>query len=220
MGKGGLANGKKREKEGLTNGKEHGDERGKEGIANGQEHVNEREKAGALDKQSSAELRPGDMTWVKLRGASWWPAQIVDKNAVSDDVKPRKGKSGEVLVRLYGTYTYSYMDPVASLLEFNNVLKRNKGGQREIFLKALEQDLSKLQSGRTNAQRAKARGKAVPSKRVTEEEDELKKKSKPSSLGYDDTPQKPEGSARRLKVMQDLGLTAPSGSPYFKNGLV
>lgn len=187
---------------------------GKEGLANGKGHVDEREDDGALDKQSNGDFRPGDMTWIKLHGASWLPAQIVDDNAVSDNVKPRKRKSGEVLVRLYGTYKYSYMSPVTSLLEFNNVLKRNKSTQREIFRKTLEQDLSELQSGRNNARRSKVKGngsvykeKPVSFKRAIEEHN-------------NETPLKPEGSARRLKVMQDLGLTAPSGSPYLKNGQV
>ncbi|XP_021743666.1 histone-lysine N-methyltransferase ATX1-like [Chenopodium quinoa] len=186
---------------------------GKGGLANGKGH-DERGKNGDLDKQSYAEFRPGDITWIKLRGTSWWPAQIVDGNAVSDNAKPRKGKSGEVLVRLYGTYKYLHMDPVKSLLEFTNVLKRNNSTQREMFKKALDQDLSELQSGRTNTRKVKAKGndsvhkeKPVSSKRGFEEHD-------------DDTPKKPDGSARRLKVMQDLGLTAPSGSPFLKNGQV
>uniref|UniRef100_A0A803MEI6 PWWP domain-containing protein n=1 Tax=Chenopodium quinoa TaxID=63459 RepID=A0A803MEI6_CHEQI len=83
---------------------------GKGGLAKGKGHDG-RGKDGVLDKQSCAEFRPGDVTWIKLRGTSWWPAQ-------------------------------------------------------------------------------------------------------------DYTPKKPDGSARRLKVMQDLGLTAPSGSPFLKNGHV
>ncbi|KAL2892916.1 hypothetical protein RDABS01_008825 [Bienertia sinuspersici] len=176
MGEGDFANGKEqlaeREKNSLTNGKGKIAERGDEDLANGNEHADKRGKAGVLDKQSDADFRLGDMVWIKLRGTSWWPAQIVDEKAVSADAKPHKRKSGRVLVRLYGTYMYSYIDPVTSSLEFNNVLKQNKSSQREIFLKALKKD---------------------------------------------DTPQTPEGIARRLKVMQDLGLTAPSGSPFVKN---
>ncbi|KNA03789.1 hypothetical protein SOVF_205780 [Spinacia oleracea] len=185
---------------------------GKEGLANGKGDVDESGKDGALDKKSNAEFKLGDMTWIKLRGTSWWPAQIVDKNAVSGNHKPRKGKSGEVLVRLYGTYKYLYMDPMTSLLEFNNVLKQSKNTQREIFRMALDKDLSDIQSGKTNRRRTKAKGndsaqkeKSVPSKRGFEEHE-------------DETPKKAEGSARRLKVMQDLGLTGPSGSPFLKNG--
>ncbi|XP_021740348.1 histone-lysine N-methyltransferase ATX1-like isoform X2 [Chenopodium quinoa] len=185
---------------------------GKGGLAKGKGHDG-RGKDGVLDKQSCAEFRPGDVTWIKLRGTSWWPAQIMDGNAVSDNAKPRKSKSGEVLVRLYGTYNL-YMDPVKSLLEFNNLLKRNNSTQREIFRKALDQDLSELQAGKTNTRRVKAKGNdsvhketPVSYKRGFEEHDDY-------------TPKKPDGSARRLKVMQDLGLTAPSGSPFLKNGHV
>ena len=29
-----------------------------------------------VTKQSEAALKPGDVTWIKLRGTSWWPAQV------------------------------------------------------------------------------------------------------------------------------------------------
>lgn len=49
---------------------------GDEGLANGEGHFIESKISGARDKQSSAEFRPGNMTWIKLRGGSWWPAQV------------------------------------------------------------------------------------------------------------------------------------------------
>lgn len=185
-----------------------------------------------LIKKSKAELKPGDVTWIKLRGASWWPAQVFDEKAVSSSVKPRKGKSGEVLVRLYGTYEYSYVDPIKRQMEFENVLKKHNGNEREIFEKALKQflDLSKSPSGRSKSQSPKVTGKTKtengsvgkdgPAKRATDEQDEAKKKIRPDSPSTDITSEKSPGTARRLKVMQGLGLTAPPGSPFIKNGRV
>lgn len=49
---------------------------GDEGLANGEGRFIESKINGAPDKQSNAEFRPGDMTWIKLRGGSWWPAQV------------------------------------------------------------------------------------------------------------------------------------------------
>ncbi|KAJ8424654.1 hypothetical protein Cgig2_003088 [Carnegiea gigantea] len=175
-----------------------------------------------LIEQSKAELKPGDVTWIKLRGASWWPAQVFDEKAVSGSVKPRKGKSGEVLVRLYGTYEYLV----------HQVRKKHNGNEREIFEKALKQflDLSESPSGRSKSQSPKVTGKTKtengsvgkdgPAKRATDEQDEAKKKIRPDSPSTDITSEKSPGTARRLKVMQGLGLTAPPGSPFIKNGRV
>ena len=40
------------------------------------EDHDEESKNADLIKQPKAELKPGDVTWIKLRGASWWPAQV------------------------------------------------------------------------------------------------------------------------------------------------
>ncbi|CAL5331486.1 unnamed protein product [Camellia sinensis] len=40
----------------------------------------------------------GDLIWVRLRGSSWWPAQVVDDNTVSQRDKPINRSVGEVHV--------------------------------------------------------------------------------------------------------------------------
>ncbi|KAH9626085.1 hypothetical protein KSS87_012420 [Heliosperma pusillum] len=171
-------------------------------FANGESHAEENGTDGALANSSNAEFGPGDVIWVKHKGGSWWPAQIVDENAVSNRNKPRRKRSDDVLVRLYGSYEYLFVDPVTNPVEFDNVLKRHKGSHKEIIQEALRQGF------KTKARSAKAKGNGE-----TDLDDD-----KQSSRGNDVTPQKIGESARRLKVMQDLGLIAPSGSPYLKNG--
>ncbi|WVZ20956.1 hypothetical protein V8G54_008278 [Vigna mungo] len=49
----------------------------------------------------------GDIIFIKLRGSSWWPAQVVDENSVNKSVKPSKRSKrspGDILVRHYGSY--------------------------------------------------------------------------------------------------------------------
>ncbi|KAJ0026092.1 hypothetical protein Pint_08465 [Pistacia integerrima] len=89
--------------------------------------------------QLEREVMLGDIIWVKLQSNSWWPAQVVDENTVSESNKPDDKAVGAALVRLYGTYEYLYVDLIKSRLEFQIVLEQNNGSHREIFEKALEQ---------------------------------------------------------------------------------
>ncbi|KAL6997404.1 hypothetical protein U1Q18_007530 [Sarracenia purpurea var. burkii] len=138
----------------------------------------------AAVNQPSEEVVLGDVIWVSLHGSSWWPAQVVDDNTVAPSKKPRNRSVGDVLARLYGSYKYIYVDPIACRTEFQNILKQNNGNYSEIFKKALEKDFPCFKSGT-------AKGNASKSQEVT---------------------------PRRMKVMQRLGLIAPSGSPFHQNG--
>lgn len=98
------------------------------------------------------QLRLGDLIWARLRDSIWWPAQVVDANTVSDSIKPCNRSVGEVLVRLYGSYKYLFVDPVKSRSEFQHVLKQNNGSYREIFQKSLDRDLPHSNSARSKRQ--------------------------------------------------------------------
>ncbi|KAM0948980.1 putative DNA (cytosine-5-)-methyltransferase [Dioscorea sansibarensis] len=89
--------------------------------------------------------QPGDTLWTKVNGCSWWPAQVVNDKSISHKYKRRA--EGEVLVRLYGTYEYVYVDPVKSHSEFANKLKQENSNNREVLQKALEEVLSHAKSG-------------------------------------------------------------------------
>ncbi|XP_057469500.1 uncharacterized protein LOC130758572 isoform X2 [Actinidia eriantha] len=134
--------------------------------------------------QPSKEVILGDIIWVSLHGSSWWPAQVVDDNAVSQSKKPSNRSASEVLVRLYGSYKYMYVDPMACRTEFENILEQNNGNCNVIFKKALDEELARFESGGAEVE-----------------------ESKPQEL-----------TARRIRVMQRLGLIAPTGSPFHRNG--
>lgn len=212
----------------------------------------------------------GETIWIKLSGGCWWPAQIVDENSVSKNKISGKKSSGDVLVRLYGTYMYSYNNPIKSQLEFDAILKKNNGSHRQIFEKSLEKDMSlhkprglkgQGSKSKTNAKvgtsGGKSSGKRANSSTLTTKkkaiagssgkaktrhdgEDMLKKRKsehietpgettvketprKKSELNNGPSPEKTllqkseQRSGRRVKVMQNLGLAAPCGSPFFKN---
>ncbi|KAM5575425.1 hypothetical protein ABKV19_014399 [Rosa sericea] len=203
------------------------------------------------------EIKVADLIWVETNGGSWWPAQVVNENAVSGNNKPLKTSSGEVPVRLYGSYKFLYVDPQKCSSDFEIILEQNNGSYREIFLKALEQDASHMKSGRSKKQGFKSKVDASrnPSDANHAVEDpkiedsnfarirsspRLQKQGKKVEDKANGKPIKQDGllknakengssvqaevlteaGARRLRVMQNLGLIAPSGSPYHKNGRV
>ncbi|KAG6648734.1 uncharacterized protein LOC122315059 [Carya illinoinensis] len=103
----------------------------------------------------------GDLIWVRLNGGSWWPAQVIDENTISESIKPGNKSAGEVLVRLYGSYKYLYFDPVKSQSEFKRILEQNNGCYWKIFKEALEQDCPRSKSGRSKRQGSKSKAKVI-----------------------------------------------------------
>ncbi|URE46720.1 PWWP domain [Musa troglodytarum] len=66
--------------------------------------------------------------------------EVVDEKSI--DVKPKKKSKDEILIRLYGTYDYLYMDPLKCNMEFENFLKQDNITMKEAFQKSLAEDLS------------------------------------------------------------------------------
>ncbi|KAG5018866.1 hypothetical protein JHK87_014721 [Glycine soja] len=199
------------------------------GSKSGKSEISE---GGANDSVASV----GDVIFVKLRGSSWWPAQVVDENSVNKSVKPSKRTKrlpGDILVRHYGSYTYSYADPIKCRDEFKTILDHNDGSLRKVLLQTLEQDLPSTKSRRSKGSSSKPKGtssKNAAGKRKSNGEDKEQNKNKhekqketsndddlssqsreTSSLG-----KSPELSSRRVRVMENLGLIAPAGSPFPK----
>ncbi|KAK8451304.1 hypothetical protein SEVIR_6G190600v4 [Setaria viridis] len=85
-------------------------------------------------------FRLGDVTWVKLDGSSWWPAQVIDESCVGS--KPKKKDKYDCLVRLYGTCQYLYVDPWKSNSEFEMMLKQENKSAMETFREVIEKELS------------------------------------------------------------------------------
>ncbi|KAL9450072.1 hypothetical protein AB3S75_011916 [Citrus x aurantiifolia] len=211
-------------------------------VSGGRNCDSDRDGEKFVVKQLEGQFFPGDVTWAKLRGNIWWPAVVVDENTVSECNKPSKRASGGVLVRLYGSYEYLYVDPIKFHLEFQKVLEQSNGSHKEIFEKALEQDLSHMKSGCSKEGKYKSDSASVEEqvKRKYSKQGSGHKKLKPSNtsdekrrmseISMEEQDEKPmlnspnseasllgtshELSARRLRVMQSLGLVAPSGSPF------
>ncbi|XP_078156998.1 uncharacterized protein LOC144552858 isoform X3 [Carex rostrata] len=235
----------------------------------------EGKKAEILNQQ----FKPGDLTWVEIHNSSWWPAQILDDGSVS--AKPRKKSKNELLVRLYGTYEYMYVDASKSNSVFEDVLKRENKTMKEMFQEALEQDMSlMLPKGQSKLESSKPEGidsaetskdkkkqpeltkepsaveadeiatamKICTNKEKKEGHDEAQKRSTLNSKHVEkknakgnskakspelkaETPPEvkdtaPPGeekgslSERQVRVMQSLGLIAPAGSPFRRNGFI
>ncbi|KAJ1700587.1 hypothetical protein LUZ63_000366 [Rhynchospora breviuscula] len=98
------------------------------------------EKGTTKPETLNQQFNPGDLTWIEIHESSWWPAQVVDEDIVSD--KPKKKSKNELLVRLYGTYQYMYVDASKSKTEFEEILKRENKTMKEKFQEAVEQDIS------------------------------------------------------------------------------
>ncbi|XP_057974783.1 uncharacterized protein LOC131162381 [Malania oleifera] len=110
--------------------------------------------------QSEHKVVLGDLIWVKINDSLWWPAQVVDENAVSGSNKPGNRSVGEVLVRLYGSYKYLYADPIECRSEFENVLKKNNSCYREIFQTTLDQVIRHFKPSTPKGQGSRSKEKA------------------------------------------------------------
>nr|XP_043617854.1 uncharacterized protein LOC122589607 isoform X2 [Erigeron canadensis] len=174
--------------------------------------------------QPNMEVIFGEMLWVKLDQGSWWPAQVVDDNSISLAYKPSsKGSKSDVLVRLYGSYTYNYVDIHGSRAEFKDILMKKNFNYESIFKETLEQDLPSLKSSRSKKRQSNSKGSQkdisdksqVSSKKFKSAESEPQTPDTKANGVYNEpSSANNESSARRLKVMQILGLVAPSGSPF------
>ncbi|KOM41805.1 hypothetical protein LR48_Vigan04g200300 [Vigna angularis] len=227
----------------------------------------------------------GDVIFIKLRRSSWWPAQVVDENSVNKSVKPSKRSKRsptDILVRHYGSYIYSYVDPIKCRAEFKKIIEHNDGSLRKILLQTLEQDLPSTKSGRSKRSSLKPKGSSCPvssqaaiqsievalfpfsgaligeswmfmvwklllipfpdgsshsgssskdsagkkkSNGQDEEQNKIKHKKQKDMSNDDNAGQShetsslgksPELSSRRIRVMENLGLIAPAGSPFQK----
>ncbi|XP_078156997.1 uncharacterized protein LOC144552858 isoform X2 [Carex rostrata] len=164
----------------------------------------EGKKAEILNQQ----FKPGDLTWVEIHNSSWWPAQILDDGSVS--AKPRKKSKNELLVRLYGTYEYMYVDASKSNSVFEDVLKRENKTMKEMFQEALEQDMSlMLPKGQSKLESSKPEGiDSAETSKDKKKQPELTKE--PSAVEADEiatamkictNKEKKEGSSKRKRKL-------------------
>ncbi|CAL5417910.1 unnamed protein product [Camellia sinensis] len=168
----------------------------------------------AAVKHLSEEVVLGDLIWVRLRGSSWWPAQVVDENTVTRRNKPRNGSVGKVLVRLYGSYKYMYVDPMTCRSGFENKLKENNGNYREILEKTLEQDLARFKSGRAKGKESIFKGKV----RVGAPQDRKAKQNTTKKIQEIESPISTNGTPGNHPSASVQG-TSPSSRKVSSSGL-
>lgn len=192
------------------------------------ENIEKKTTEGDANNHLFKETTPGDVIWVKLDESSWWPAQVFDEDSMNGTCSPIKKADGEVLVRLYGSYTYLYVDPITSHSEFVSKLQENNGKYHEIMMETLNKDLARIKSGGSKRQRAETKARKTPTKgkngmiqtdeggsrkRKQGTQKKLKPNGTKSEPPSEETSQK-QRSARKMKIMQRLGLVAPPDSPF------
>ncbi|XP_031373512.1 uncharacterized protein LOC116188326 isoform X3 [Punica granatum] len=129
-------------------------------ASKGQTSINKGGGDEGTSSQSQGEYALGSLIWIKLRSNSWWPAQVVDENVVSEVNKPAGRSPVDVLVRIYGSYQYVYADLTKCLSEFETVLRQNNGSYLDIFQRALEQDVLISKAGGSKGGGSKRKGAA------------------------------------------------------------
>lgn len=87
----------------------------------------------------------GEIIWCRINGGSWWPGQVVDEDCVA--FKPKRKKKDQILVRLYGTFEHMYVEMTNCISKTEKIYDEENRSNREIFEKALEEDLSRMRSG-------------------------------------------------------------------------
>ncbi|XP_004501633.1 uncharacterized protein [Cicer arietinum] len=136
----------------------------------------------------------GDVIYVKLRSGSWWPSQVVNEKAILPSLKPSGRRSGDVLVRLYGSHTFMNVNPTKSCSEFETILKNNNGDLRKILQESLEKDLP------SSKKKSSSKAKGTPSKKTNS-------KRKPNKKNEEQTKSKHQ---KQNKASEDSDLGSPS----------
>ncbi|KAF9622695.1 hypothetical protein IFM89_032616 [Coptis chinensis] len=138
-----------------------------------------------MANQIKEEFVLGDIAWVRIRNRSWWPAQVVDEKCVSKDSRPKRKSAKEILVRVYGSYRYLYVNPSKYRTEFENTLKRYNGSYKELFQNYLEKDVSRIQSDSLKRRVSETGEESAveASNKETPGTDAGEKKQKPDSPG-------------------------------------
>ncbi|KAI4307489.1 hypothetical protein L6164_030668 [Bauhinia variegata] len=169
-------------------------------------------------------VKLGDVIYIKIHHGSWWPAQVVDENSVSESNKPSKGSEGEVLVRIYGSSTYLYADPVKSRHQFEEKLKWSKSSKTEIFMQSLEKDLpsSKKASG-SSGSGSKTRANVRKNSKESEKQKDVEGSNSKTQEQDKETSNSPEPDSpliigvRLLRPRKDRNQGSPSPSANKKD---
>nr|XP_024402020.1 putative oxidoreductase GLYR1 isoform X2 [Physcomitrium patens] len=178
----------------------------------------------------------GQLVWAKFARFPWWPAEIINEKAVIPGTGGNKRINADVLVRFFGTYDYGWVDPKVGLSEFDVKLQERSKIKKKALQKGIEEALEFRRSGKlpksfavdvvieeepktptmphSNGVQANGTGQQTPEDEGTEQRRAARKR-KPKVLYEEErVPRKPERRLRRLRIMRQLGLAAPAGSPF------
>ncbi|XP_021903545.1 putative oxidoreductase GLYR1 isoform X2 [Carica papaya] len=136
--------------------------------ASGESNDGKEDREEAAADKLGGKVTLGDLIWVKVGKDTWWPAQVVDENTVTESNKPKNRPAGKVLVRLYGSYQHLYVDPIKCHSQFKIVLEQNNGSHRDIFDKALDQEkIRSVKSSKSKSPGSKSKGNSSKKEKVS-----------------------------------------------------
>ncbi|EFJ38630.1 hypothetical protein SELMODRAFT_437524 [Selaginella moellendorffii] len=177
---------------------------------------------------SCASWSAGQLVWAKFSRSPWWPAQVADEKSMSERTRQSKN---HVLVRFFGNYNYGWVDPASDLSKFDVDFDGRSQVPTKAFQKGLKEaleyrDFRKLplkwrHSFQEECQTPHANGKESSEETGSEARNTATRRRKPKVLYEEEERlhQKPKRNLRRKKIMRELGLCAPYGSPFTYNSI-
>lgn len=181
----------------------------------------------------------GQLVWAKFARFPWWPAEIINERAVKPGTGGSRRTNADVLVRFFGTYDYGWVDPKVGLSEFDVKLQERSKIKKKALQKGIEEALEFRRTGKlpesfttdvmveqeepktpkeshSNGVQENGNGQQSTPEDEGTEQRRAARKRKPKVLYEEEerVQRKPERRLRRLRIMRQLGLAAPAGSPF------
>ncbi|CAM6100132.1 unnamed protein product [Calypogeia fissa] len=206
-------------------------------TAKGNGVAEERANGGTL-RPSKHSFVTGQLVWAKYARFPWWPALVMDHRGSLEGKGGKPSADTDVLVRFFGTYDYGWIDPFVNLSDFEVKHAERSRPRKKALQKGVEeakefQSTKKLpdkwdpvydksQNGHSNALattgviQSQDELEVSPNTDVEPKERKTPRKRKPKVLFEEEgiVERKPQRTLRRLRVMRQLGLAAPAGSPF------
>eukprot|EP00850_Spirogloea_muscicola_P015060 SM000112S24002 [mRNA] locus=s112:332530:334805:+ [translate_table: standard] len=191
---------------------------------------------------SGAEARDlvGKAIWAKLGRFPWWPAQVVDGAMADAGLRKEQTSDREVLVRFFGTYDYAWVDAVACISELHVKFADRSKSKKKSFQVGIDEALEFSKTGKlpsrwegnsSNGLQPGLLTHGGDSEDPTGEHDEgdrvgaisqrSKRKGwmKGAAREQEKVPALNQRQERRQRIMRQLGLSPPAGSPFARTAV-